>query len=122
MPWRRRMPHLPERILRWLTASVFRSTAIFVIFTFVPILLLTYYIVSTSIQNSRAQAARTDIEVRDFSTVLLRTSFREEMESLAGVADQAYLHTALATTHAATLNRILAILIRRRTEFAVVAL
>ncbi len=122
MPWRRRMPHLPERILRWLTASVFRSTAIFVIFTFVPILLLTYYIVSTSIQNSRAQAARTDIEVRDFSTVLLRTSFREEMESLAGVADQAYLHTALATTHAATLNRILAILVRRRTEFAVVAL
>lgn len=122
MPWRRRMPHLPERILRWLTASVFRSTGIFVILTFVPILLLTYYIVSTSIQNSRAQAARTDIEARDFSTAILGASFREEMESLAGVADQAYLHSALANTRPDTLNRILQILVRRRSEFAVVAL
>ncbi|MGH9533289.1 MAG: sensor histidine kinase [Terriglobales bacterium] len=122
MPWRRRMPHLPERILRWLTASVFRSTAIFVILTFVPILLLTYYIVATSMQNSRAQAERTDLEVRGFSAALLRTSFREEMESLAGVADQAYLHSALANTHTTQLNRILEILVRRRTEFAVAAL
>ncbi|MGH9490132.1 MAG: sensor histidine kinase [Terriglobales bacterium] len=122
MPWRRPMPHLPERILRWLTANIFRSTAIFVVLTFVPILLLTYYIVATSIQNSRADAARTDIQVRDFSADLLRTSFREEMESLAGVADQTYLHNALANTRPETLSRILSIMVRRRNEFAVVAL
>ena len=85
-----------ERLLRWLTASALRSTAIFVILTFVPILLLTYYIVATSIRNSKADAANTDHQVRDFAVSLLRANFRGEREVLAGAADESSLDHLLA--------------------------
>ena len=85
-----------EALLRWLTASVIRSTAIFVILTFVPILLLTYYIVATSIRNSQADAASADRQVRDFAVSLLRTNFRSEREALAGAADENALQRLLA--------------------------
>ncbi|HUX67967.1 MAG TPA: ATP-binding protein [Terriglobales bacterium] len=85
-----------EALLRWLTASVIRSTAIFVILTFVPILLLTYYIVATSIRNSQADAASADRQVRDFAVSLLRTNFRSEREALAGAADETALQRLLA--------------------------
>lgn len=80
-----------EGTLRWLTASVFRSTAIFVILTFVPILLLTYYIVSSSIRTSKADALRADAELRDFSTTLLRTNFASERDALMGISDSGAL-------------------------------
>src|SRR6185437_1583840 len=85
-----------EQLLRWLTASALRSTAIFVILTFVPILLLTYYIVATSIRNSKADAANTDHQVRDFAVSLLRANFRGEREVLAGAADESSLDHLLA--------------------------
>lgn len=91
-----------EVLLRWLTASVFRSTAIFVILTFVPILLLTYYIVATSIRSSRSDAASADRQVRDFAVSLLRTNFRSEREALAGAADENALQRLLADHAAGT--------------------
>ncbi|MGH9481558.1 MAG: ATP-binding protein [Terriglobales bacterium] len=90
-----------EALLRWLTASVFRSTAIFVILTFVPILLLTYYIVATSIRSSKADAAGADRQARDFSVSLLRANFRSEREALAGAADENALQRLLADQAAA---------------------
>src|SRR6185437_10427791 len=85
-----------EALLRWLTASVIRSTAIFVILTFVPILLLTYYIVATSIRNTKADATSADAQMRDVAVSLLRTHFRSEREALAGAADENSLERALA--------------------------
>lgn len=85
-----------EARLRWLTASALRSTAIFVILTFVPILLLTYYIVATSIRNTKADAAAADRQARDFAVSLLRADFRGERDALAGVADENSLQRALA--------------------------
>ncbi|MGH9394413.1 MAG: hypothetical protein ACRD1E_09615, partial [Terriglobales bacterium] len=85
-----------EELLRWLTASALRSTAIFVILTFVPILLLTYYIVATSIRNSKADAANTDHQVRDFAVSLLRANFRSEREVLTGAADETSLDRLLS--------------------------
>lgn len=119
---RQRVARTPEAVLRWLTASTVRSTAIFVILSFVPILLLTYYIVSTSIQNSKAEALRADLEVRDFSDVLLRTSLRSEIEGLTGVADETLLHRALRGSQQVPIDRILRRLLRRQPEFALVAL
>src|SRR6185312_960664 len=89
-----------EALLRWLTASALRSTAIFVILTFVPILLLTYYIVATSIRGSKADAASADRQVRDFAVSLLRANFRTEREALAGAADENSLQRALASSAA----------------------
>ncbi len=85
-----------EAALRWLTASVIRSTAIFVILTFVPILLLTYYIVATSVRNTAADEARADLQVRDFAASLLQANFQGEREALAGAADFTSLKRALA--------------------------
>jgi len=84
-----------ESLLRWLTASVIRSTAIFVILTFVPILLLTYYIVATSIRASKASAAAADEQVEDFASSLLKANFRGEREALTGAADESALDTVL---------------------------
>lgn len=84
-----------EAALRWLTASVLRSTAIFVILTFVPIVLLTYYIVASSIRTSKADALRADAEIRDFATTLLRTSFDSELDGLTGVSDELALERVL---------------------------
>ncbi|MGN6593263.1 MAG: hypothetical protein ACTHJX_10230, partial [Terriglobales bacterium] len=85
-----------EALLRWLTASVIRSTAIFVILTFVPILLLTYYIVATSIRGSKAAAAAADQQVEDFASSLLKANFRSEREALTGAADESALDDALS--------------------------
>src|SRR6185437_4516794 len=87
-----------EALLRWLTASALRSTAIFVILTFVPILLLTYYIVATSIRNTKADAASADQQVSDFSVTLLRADFRGEREVLVGAADEGSLQRLLGTS------------------------
>jgi PAS domain S-box-containing protein len=84
-----------EAALRWLTASVIRSTAIFVILTFVPILLLTYYIVATSIRNNAADQARADLQVRDSVASLLQANFQGEREALTGAADFTSLKQAL---------------------------
>lgn len=93
---RNAISHWAEARLRWLTASALRSTAIFVILTFVPILLLTYYIVATSIRNTKADAAAADRQARDFAVSLLRANFRGEREALAGAADENSLQHALA--------------------------
>ncbi|MGH9487934.1 MAG: ATP-binding protein [Terriglobales bacterium] len=85
-----------EALLRWLTASAIRSTAIFVILTFVPILLLTYYIVATSIRNTKAAAASADLQVANFAVSLLKSNFRGEREALAGAADESALQQLLA--------------------------
>ncbi|HET9785016.1 MAG TPA: cache domain-containing protein, partial [Terriglobales bacterium] len=87
-----------EALLRWLTASVIRSTAIFVILTFVPILLLTYYIVATSIRGSKATAAAADQQVEDFASSLLKANFRGEREALTGAADESTLDAALSAS------------------------
>lgn len=94
--FRNAVSHWAEARLRWLTASALRSTAIFVILTFVPILLLTYYIVATSIRNTKADAAAADRQARDFAVSLLRADFRGEREALAGAADENSLQRALA--------------------------
>ncbi len=120
-----------EGALRWLTASVFRSTAIFVILTFVPILLLTYYIVASSIRTSKADALRADAELRDFSTTLLRTNFASERDALMGISDSSSLtriltpgtvseriHTRRVDAANAELLRVL----NRRPEFVWLAL
>ncbi len=91
------LSNFAERRLRWLTASALRSTAIFVILTFVPILLLTYYIVATSIRNAQADAANADRQVRDFAVSLLRANFRSERDALAGASDETSLERALAS-------------------------
>ncbi|MGH9466871.1 MAG: PAS domain-containing protein, partial [Terriglobales bacterium] len=85
-----------ESLLRWLTASAIRSTAIFVILTFVPILLLTYYIVATSIRNTKAAAAGADAQVSSFAVTLLRADFRGEREALAGASDESSLERVLS--------------------------
>lgn len=120
--FRNRVARAPEAVLRYLTASAWRSMAIFVVLAFVPILLLTYYIVASSIQHSKAEAMRTDLEVRDFADVLLRTSFRGEIEALSGVADETSLHRALQGTRQDPLHRILVRLMRRQPEFSLTAL
>jgi PAS domain S-box-containing protein len=84
-----------EAALRWLTASAIRSTAIFVILTFVPILLLTYYIVATSIRSTAADEIRADLQVRDFAASLLQAKFQSEREALTGAADFTSLKRAL---------------------------
>jgi len=91
------LSNFAERRLRWLTATALRSTAIFVILTFVPILLLTYYIVATSIRNAQADANNADRQVRDFAVSLLRTNFRSERDALAGASDETSLERALAS-------------------------
>jgi PAS domain S-box-containing protein len=120
-----------EGALRWLTASVFRSTAIFVILTFVPILLLTYYIVASSIRTSKADALRADAELRDFSTTLLRTNFASERDALMGISDSTALTRLLApgtvsdrlhTRRVKAANAELLRVLNRRPEFVWLAL
>lgn len=122
---------LAERVLRFLTASALRSTAIFVILTFVPILLLTYYIVATSIKSTRADAVRSDAQMRDVAVALLRANLVSEREALADASDSGALERALAATNAhgrpATAARVDAVasltrLRRRRPEFLWLAL
>ncbi|MGH9476207.1 MAG: sensor histidine kinase [Terriglobales bacterium] len=93
---RRAISNWAEGVLRWLTASVIRSTAIFVILTFVPIFLLTYYIVATSIRNTQAQQTSADQQVEDFAVSLVKANFRGEREALAGAADESALQRVLA--------------------------
>lgn len=93
---RKAISNQAEALLRWLTASVIRSTAIFVILTFVPILLLTYYIVATSIRNTKAAQASADQQVAEFSVSLLKADFGGEREALAGAADESSLQQLLA--------------------------
>ncbi|MGH9485376.1 MAG: hypothetical protein ACRD1F_10000, partial [Terriglobales bacterium] len=95
---RRAISNQIEALLRWLTASVIRSTAIFLILTFVPILLLTYYIVATSIRNTKAAQAGADQQVAEFSVSLLKADFRSEREALAGAADETSLQNLLAAS------------------------
>lgn len=92
---RKAISNQAEALLRWLTASVIRSTAIFVILTFVPILLLTYYIVATSIRNTKAAQASADQQVAQFSVSLLKADFGGEREALAGAADENSLQQLL---------------------------
>jgi len=103
-----------EALLRWLTASALRSTAIFVILTFVPILLLTYYIVATSIRNTKADAASADQQVSNFSVTLLRADFRGEREVLVGAADEGTLQRLLGTNVALSLGGQLSPAAQRR--------
>ncbi|TAN21407.1 MAG: sensor histidine kinase [Acidobacteria bacterium] len=92
---RKAISNQAEALLRWLTASVIRSTAIFVILTFVPILLLTYYIVATSIRNTKAAQSGADQQVAQFSVSLLKANFGGEREALAGAADESSLEQLL---------------------------
>ncbi len=83
----RRLAHLAEISLRWLTASVFRSTAIFIVLTFLPVLLLTYYIVASSIRTSKAEEARTDSEVLGVAGLVVRTNLHAELDALSALGD-----------------------------------
>lgn len=120
--FRNRLARMPEAALRYLTASAWRSMAIFLVLAFVPILLLTYYIVSSSIEHAKAEAASADIEWRGFSAALLGTSFRGEIEAMSGVADETSLHRALRGSRQNPLDRILHRMRMRQPEFSTVAL
>jgi PAS domain S-box-containing protein len=107
-----------QGLLRWLTASAFRSMAIFVILTFVPILLLTYYIVLTSIRTAKSEAIAGDREVRNFTAALLRTSFRSEVFAIEGIAGEARLHREMAAHDTAATQAALSREQRRHAEFS----
>ncbi len=110
-----------EAALRWLTRSTFRSMALFLLLTFLPILLLTYYIISTSITNSAADALRSDRQVRDFSVTLLDTSMRAEVDALVGLADEAPLQRALRRQQFHPVMLALQRMRHRRPEFIYLA-
>ena len=82
-----RLTHVAEGTLRWLTASVFRSTAIFIVLTFLPVLLLTYYIVASSIRTSKVEEARTDAEVLNVAGLVVRTNLHAELDALSALGD-----------------------------------
>ena len=110
-----------ERALRWLTASVVRSTAIFVVLSLVPILLLTYYIVASSLEAAEYQGLRSDNETRGYALALLHTSYASEANALAAAGHQYSLRTALASGSGAQLAAALAAIAGQHREFVSIA-
>ena len=119
--WQQRRTRWGERALRWLTASVVRSTAIFVVLSLVPILLLTYYIVASSLEAAENQGLKSDYETRGFALALMHTSYASEAESLTAGGQQHALRRALRADSSSGVASVLAAIAARHHEFASIA-
>ncbi len=119
--WLQRHSQWYERALRWLTASVVRSTAIFVVLSLVPILLLTYYIVASSLEAAENQALKSDYETRGFALALLHTSYASEAGALEAAGRETELRHALASGSSAAVAAELGSIAGQHREFTSLA-
>ena len=118
--WRDRRARGARAALRWLTASVVRSTAIFVVLSLVPMLLLTYYIIASSLEAAETQAQKSDLQTREFVLALLHTSLAGEANALAEGAEQGAMRRALEQGRERPVTAVLRHLLIRHPEFAAI--